>query len=120
MNGTPTFFIGHQVAPGVPDFDEFSRLIDQELAAQAVGLSSAPPGARGPGRTRRLSAGRKKPVRPIYHGFPESRARARHFRTRPIAVRLTRISPGRRAVKFPGWRGNMQRSGSRKEATYPD
>jgi protein-disulfide isomerase/rhodanese-related sulfurtransferase len=42
VSGTPTFFIGRQAAPGVPDLDELSRLIDQELAAQGIGLSSAP------------------------------------------------------------------------------
>jgi protein-disulfide isomerase/rhodanese-related sulfurtransferase len=42
VNGTPTFFIGRQAVMGVPDFDEFSRRIDQELAAEGVGLPSAP------------------------------------------------------------------------------
>jgi protein-disulfide isomerase/rhodanese-related sulfurtransferase len=40
--GTPTFFIGRQVASGVPDLDELSRMIDQELAAQGLGASSPP------------------------------------------------------------------------------
>jgi len=39
---TPTFFIGRQAVADVPDLDEFSRLIDQELVAQGVGLSSPP------------------------------------------------------------------------------
>lgn len=43
VNVTPTFFIGHQVVSGAPDVDQFSRLIDQELAAQGVGLSSTLP-----------------------------------------------------------------------------
>jgi len=45
--GTPTFFIGRHAASGVPDVDELSRLIDQELAAQGQGLSSPvqPPAA---------------------------------------------------------------------------
>jgi protein-disulfide isomerase/rhodanese-related sulfurtransferase len=42
VNGTPEFFVGRQVAPGVPDVDELSRLIDHELAAQGAGLSAAP------------------------------------------------------------------------------
>ena len=42
VTGTPTFFIGRQVASGVPDLDELSRLIDQELAAQGQGLSAPP------------------------------------------------------------------------------
>ena len=42
VNSTPTFFIGRKVVSDVPDFDEFSRLIDQELGAQGIGLSSAP------------------------------------------------------------------------------
>jgi protein-disulfide isomerase/rhodanese-related sulfurtransferase len=42
VNATPTFFVGRQVTSNVPDLDEFSRLIDQELAAQGIGLSSAP------------------------------------------------------------------------------
>jgi protein-disulfide isomerase/rhodanese-related sulfurtransferase len=42
VNATPTFFIGHQVISGVPDFDEFSRMVDRELLAQGFGLSSPP------------------------------------------------------------------------------
>jgi protein-disulfide isomerase/rhodanese-related sulfurtransferase len=61
LSGTPTFFIGRHAAPGVPDLDELSRLIDQELAAQ--GLSSAPtppaapvsPGATAPPETKNAS-----------------------------------------------------------------
>jgi rhodanese-related sulfurtransferase len=40
---TPTFFIGRKALPDAPGFDEFSRLIDRELAAEGVGLSAAPP-----------------------------------------------------------------------------
>ena len=42
VNATPTFFVGRQVVSGVPDFDELSRMVDQELVAQGVGMSSAP------------------------------------------------------------------------------
>src|SRR5208282_1993009 len=42
VNATPTFFIGRQVVSDVPDLDEFSRLIDQELSEQGIGLSSTP------------------------------------------------------------------------------
>jgi protein-disulfide isomerase/rhodanese-related sulfurtransferase/uncharacterized membrane protein len=41
--GTPTFFIGRQVAQGVPDIGELSRMIDHELAAQGTELSSSRP-----------------------------------------------------------------------------
>ncbi|MGO8790459.1 MAG: thioredoxin domain-containing protein [Terriglobia bacterium] len=40
VNATPTFFIGRQVIAGVPDFDEFSRRIDEELAANGAGPNS--------------------------------------------------------------------------------
>jgi protein-disulfide isomerase/rhodanese-related sulfurtransferase len=39
VNATPTFFIGHQVVSGAPDEEEFSRHIEQELAAPGTGLS---------------------------------------------------------------------------------
>jgi rhodanese-related sulfurtransferase len=39
---TPTFFIGHQVLSGAPDMEEFSRVVDQELAAQGTAPSSSP------------------------------------------------------------------------------
>jgi len=42
VNATPTFFIGRRALAVVPDFDEFSRIIDQELEAQGIGLPSAP------------------------------------------------------------------------------
>jgi protein-disulfide isomerase/rhodanese-related sulfurtransferase len=44
---TPTFFIGNRPVEGALEPDEFSRLIDRELAAQGKGLSSpaAPPAA---------------------------------------------------------------------------
>lgn len=48
VNATPTFFIGRQAVSGAPDLDEFSRRIDQELAAQGAGLSSAPTPSAGP------------------------------------------------------------------------
>ena len=38
VNATPTIFIGHQVISASPDLDEFSRLIDQELAGQVSGI----------------------------------------------------------------------------------
>lgn len=42
VNSTPTFYIGNQVVTDVPDFQEFSRLIDRELAArQGASPSSA-------------------------------------------------------------------------------
>ena len=41
VNATPTFFIGNHPVSGAPDFDEFSRLIDQQLAAAGVAPSSA-------------------------------------------------------------------------------
>lgn len=39
VNATPTFFVGRQVAQGVPDIGELSRMIDHELAAQGTELS---------------------------------------------------------------------------------
>jgi protein-disulfide isomerase/rhodanese-related sulfurtransferase len=45
VNGTPTFFIGREAAPGVPDLDDLSRLIDQALAAEGVAQPSIPPPA---------------------------------------------------------------------------
>jgi protein-disulfide isomerase/rhodanese-related sulfurtransferase len=55
VNATPTFFIGDKTVVGVPDLDEFSRIIDQELAAQGIGLSSAaapPPAPVAPAVSR--------------------------------------------------------------------
>ncbi|MGA3327484.1 MAG: thioredoxin domain-containing protein [Terriglobia bacterium] len=49
LSGTPTFFIGRRAAPGVPDLDELSQLIDQELAAEGVGMSSPPAPPASPG-----------------------------------------------------------------------
>ncbi len=40
VNATPTFFVGHQVAEGVPDLAELSKMIETELAGQAVGRTS--------------------------------------------------------------------------------
>jgi protein-disulfide isomerase/rhodanese-related sulfurtransferase len=53
VNATPTIFVGHQVLEGVPEFDEFSRAIDHELAA-ASSAPTAPvadqhPGGNSPG-----------------------------------------------------------------------
>jgi protein-disulfide isomerase/rhodanese-related sulfurtransferase len=45
---TPTIFVGRQATEDVPDFDEFSRMIDQELAAQRAGLTSEPGGTKNP------------------------------------------------------------------------
>jgi protein-disulfide isomerase/rhodanese-related sulfurtransferase len=42
VNATPTFFVGRQVAQGVPDIGELSRMIDHELAALGTNLSSSP------------------------------------------------------------------------------
>ena len=43
VNATPTFFIGHQALAGAPDVQEFSRIINQELAAQGITLATASP-----------------------------------------------------------------------------
>jgi protein-disulfide isomerase/rhodanese-related sulfurtransferase/uncharacterized membrane protein len=42
VNGTPTFFVDRHAIADVPDLEEFSRLIDHELAAQGAGLSAPP------------------------------------------------------------------------------
>jgi protein-disulfide isomerase/rhodanese-related sulfurtransferase len=44
VNATPTFFIGHQVVEGVPEFDELSKMIDSELAGKPSGVPPAPIG----------------------------------------------------------------------------
>jgi len=49
VNGTPTFFVDRQAIPDIPDLDEFSRIIDQELAAQGSALSSTPTPPAAPG-----------------------------------------------------------------------
>jgi protein-disulfide isomerase/rhodanese-related sulfurtransferase/uncharacterized membrane protein len=43
VNATPTFFIGRKVLSGAPDFDEFSKAIEQELAAQGSAIPPSPP-----------------------------------------------------------------------------
>ena len=45
VGGTPTIFIDGRALPGIPDFDELSKAIDQELLAAGVPLpsSSVPP-----------------------------------------------------------------------------
>ena len=48
VNATPTFFVGRQVASGVPDIAELSRMIDHELAAQRTELPSSPTPAADP------------------------------------------------------------------------
>jgi protein-disulfide isomerase/rhodanese-related sulfurtransferase len=48
VNGTPTFFIGRQAVPGVPDLDELSRLIDQELGREGIEMSSTPAPSAAP------------------------------------------------------------------------
>lgn len=47
VNATPTFFIGRQAVADVPDLEEFSRLIDQQLALAKAGAqpATAPPAA---------------------------------------------------------------------------
>lgn len=45
VNSTPTIFIGRRPVVDVPDLDEFSRLIDQELSAQGTMSSVPAPGA---------------------------------------------------------------------------
>jgi rhodanese-related sulfurtransferase len=50
VNGTPTFFVGRNPLPDVPDFDDMSRAIDLELASEGVESPSAaaPPVAPAP------------------------------------------------------------------------
>jgi protein-disulfide isomerase/rhodanese-related sulfurtransferase len=60
--GTPTFFIGRQVASGVPDLDELSRMIDQELAAQGLGLSSPSQPSAATSISATTPAGAKNPA----------------------------------------------------------
>ena len=38
--GTPTFFVGREVVPNVPDLNELSQIIDRELEAQGTKLPS--------------------------------------------------------------------------------
>jgi len=61
VNATPTFFIGHQAVVGAPDAEEFSRMINQELAGGGLTLSTAslpppavpvPPAASAPAPTK--------------------------------------------------------------------
>jgi protein-disulfide isomerase/rhodanese-related sulfurtransferase/uncharacterized membrane protein len=61
VTATPTFFIGHQALAGAPNVEEFSRIIDQELAAPGIELSTAsmsrpaasvPPAASAPAQAK--------------------------------------------------------------------
>ncbi len=68
VNATPTFFIGHQALAGAPNVEEFSRIINQELAAQGITLSTtslAPPAVSAPGPikepTQHATASRNTP-----------------------------------------------------------
>jgi len=45
VNATPTFFFGRHAIADVPNFDDFSRLIDEQLAAQGVESSTSPAAA---------------------------------------------------------------------------
>jgi protein-disulfide isomerase/rhodanese-related sulfurtransferase len=45
VNATPTFFFGRQAVADAPDFDEFSRLIDEQLAAAGVPAETQSPTA---------------------------------------------------------------------------
>ncbi len=67
VGATPTFFVGRQALTNVPDFDELSRIIDEELAAQGNGAtptataatSAAPPAT--PSKPPAPPAEKKKP-----------------------------------------------------------
>ena len=101
VNATPTFFIGRQVVSGVPDLDEFSRLIDQELAAQGVGLSSAAAAARG--RVNRHARGRpKRRIPPKPPPLPKKLRPRKPPPNPPRRRSAYSDQPGRRAVKLPG------------------
>ncbi len=60
--GTPTFFVGRQVVSGVPDLDELSRMIDQELAAQGLGPSSPSQPSSAASTSATTPAGAKNPA----------------------------------------------------------
>ena len=54
LRSTPTFFIGTQVVEGPIGLEQFSRMIDQELARLGTGqgqVTAAPPPAPGPATT---------------------------------------------------------------------
>ena len=80
VNATPTFFIGRQVVEGVPGFDEFSRRIDDELAANGAGSSSAsvssaaqaPPPATGAKKSVKSSAASENGRSPAATAEPAS------------------------------------------------
>jgi rhodanese-related sulfurtransferase len=42
VNATPTFFFGRHAIADVPNFDDFSRLIEEQLAVEGAGSSSSP------------------------------------------------------------------------------
>jgi protein-disulfide isomerase/rhodanese-related sulfurtransferase len=60
VEGTPTFFVGRQALPNVPDLDELSQAIDQELAAEGVGVPS-------------LSVPAQSPASPAPSALPETK-----------------------------------------------
>jgi rhodanese-related sulfurtransferase len=92
VNATPTIFIGRQVVPGIPDFAEFSRLIDQALAAEGVVQSSVPappaapvsPAAPRPAETKNTS----QPSAASQHAAPAAGA------TEPASSPFGLPSPG--------------------------
>jgi len=66
VNATPTFFVGRRALSDVPELDEFSKIIDQELAAQGAGLSAVPPpSAAAVTPAISGSAEGKKPAKPL-------------------------------------------------------
>jgi rhodanese-related sulfurtransferase len=51
VNGTPTFFVGRHALANVPDLDDLSQAIDEELTAEGVGLPSEPAAPAAPALT---------------------------------------------------------------------
>jgi protein-disulfide isomerase/rhodanese-related sulfurtransferase len=75
--GTPTFFVGRRPLPGVPDLDDLSQAIDEELTAEGVELPSGPAAPAAPALTTAPAPKEtKNPTKPESTPSPPAPAKA--------------------------------------------
>jgi protein-disulfide isomerase/rhodanese-related sulfurtransferase len=68
--GTPTIFVGHQVLSGVPDLEDFSRAIDQELEAHSSGIPTTHLPPADPSMAGSAAPPVKNPINPAANVAP--------------------------------------------------
>lgn len=117
VNSTPTFFVGRTAVADIPDLDEFSRLIDQELLAAAAGSPSTPARPAAPGPLAAAAPPESKHFAQPANASPKSASPPATTESTPSSFGLLGSAPGGALTSFQSGMACSEDEAAKKQPT---